>query len=100
MTDNVTQFPPPEPQPEFLFAYHEMDRVQIEGRLIPQLRGFRNGDKVTLVVDGRFSIDFPEDIARGAAWLLAQALAVGAGYPHLGATSKDQPFAPICTGLD
>lgn len=94
---DVTQFPPPEPQPEFLFTYHEMDRVVIEGRQIPGLRGMRQGDVVTLCVDGRFMVDFPADIARQAAWLIAQALAVGAGYPHLGADSKDQPFAPTCS---
>lgn len=97
--DNVTEFPAPAAQPEFLFAYHEMDRVQIEGRIIPHLTGSRNGDMVTLCVDRRFNVDFPADIARQAAWLIAQALAVGAGYPHLGATSKDMPFAPIATEL-
>ena len=97
--DNVTDFPAPAAPPEFLFAYHEMDRVQIEGRIIPRLRGFRHGDMVTLCVDGRFCVDFPAAIGRQAAWLVAQALAVGAGYPHLGATSKDMPFAAIATEL-
>jgi hypothetical protein len=95
----ITDFPAPSVPPEFLFAYHEMDRVEIEGRIIPRLRGMRHGDLVTLEVDGRFCVDFPTDIARQAAWLVAQALAVGAGYPHLGATSKDMPFAAIATEL-
>ena len=94
---NVTHLPPPEAPPEFLFPYHEMDRVIIEGRQIPGLRGMRNGDTITLIVDGRFSVDFPASIALNAAWLLAQALAIGAGYSHLGATERSAPFAPICT---
>lgn len=96
---DITAFPEPPAQPEFLFAYHEMDRVEIEGRIIPGLRGMRHGDMVTLCVDGRFCVDFPAAVARQAAWLVAQALAVGAGYPHLGATSKERPFAPIATEL-
>lgn len=95
----ITDFPAPEAAPEFLFKYHEMDRVIIDGREIPRLRGMRNGSVVTLIVDNRFSIDFPEEIARGAAWLLAQALAVGAGYPHLGAADKTRPFAPQVSEL-
>lgn len=68
--------------------------MQVDGRIIPRLTGYREGDKIVLVVDDRFSASFSEDDARQAAWLIAQAMAVSEGYPHMGATSKEQPFAP------
>jgi hypothetical protein len=67
--------------------------VVVEGRDIPGLTGYPDGDKIALVVDRRFSASFAPEDAHQAAWLIAQALAIGAGYPWLGATSKNQPFA-------
>jgi hypothetical protein len=95
MTDNVTPFPAPTEQPPLLIGPFEEWRVQVEGRIIPRLTGFRDGDKIALVVDGRFSASFSEPDARQAAWLIAQALAIGAGYPWVGATSREMPFAPL-----
>lgn len=74
-------------------------RVVVEGHVIPRLTGFHDGDKIALVVDGRFSASFEPEDAHQAAWLIAQALAIGEGYAWLGATSKDQPFAPIAGEL-
>lgn len=79
------------------FEYH---KVVIEGRAIPGLTAFRDGpEKIGLVVDGRFSQSVPVEMAHGIAWLLANALAVGAGYSHLGAENKDMPFAPRCSEI-
>lgn len=80
--------------PEFLVGPFETYKVQIEGRMIPHLTGRREGDRVSLIVDHRFSVSFREEDAYQVAWLLAQALAVGSGYSHLGAETKEQPFAP------
>lgn len=94
---NVIDFPVPptdEQQPLLVgpFSYY---KVVVEGRAIPKLTGYTQDDgRVTLIVDGRFAVDFPADIASSAAWLIANALAIGAGYSHLGATSQDHPFAP------
>ena len=76
--------------------------VEIEGRIIPRLTAIRVGDgSIGLVVDGRFGATFPnEGIADQAAWLIAQALAVGAGYSSLGAETKDRPFAPRSMKID
>lgn len=90
---NVTALEQPKP-PRVLIGPFETYRVQVDGRIIPRLTGYREGDKIALVVDGRFSASFREDDAQQAAWLIAQALAIGAGYSHLGAENKDQPFAP------
>ena len=100
MSDNITQFPKPVDQPPLLIGPFEEWRVQVEGRIIPRLTGFRDGDKITLVVDRRFSATFAKEDAHQAAWLIAQALAIGEGYPSLGATDKRQPFAPIGMSME
>lgn len=91
---NVVQMPPAQQPPGLLVGPFEQWRVQVDGRIIPRLTGYHDGDKIALVVDGRFSASFAEDDARQAAWLIAQAMAVSEGYPHLGAASKERPFAP------
>ena len=91
--DNVMQMPPVE-RPELLVGPFEEWRVQVDGRIIPRLTGYHDGDRIALVVDGRFGASFSKDDAYHAAWLIAQALAVGEGYSHLGAASKEKPFAP------
>jgi hypothetical protein len=92
---SVVDFPEPPKQPDLLigpFTYH---KVVVDGRAIPRLTGYPNGDDMTtLIVDARFAIDVPNNIASSVAWLVANALAVGEGYPHLGALTKDMPFAP------
>lgn len=97
MTDNVTQFPkPPEKQIEFLIGPFEEYRVKVDGRGIPKLTGNRDADgKYWLTVDHRITAYFStEEDAYQAAVLAANAMAVGAGYSHAGAESKDMPFAP------
>lgn len=94
MTDNITKFPSTG-APEFLVGPFEEYRVVVEGRMIPKLTGFREGERTVLIVDRRMSISVPNDIAYDVALLVAEALAVGAGYSHLGAENKsERPFAP------
>lgn len=68
--------------------------VLVEGRAIPHLAMVDTGAEIDIYVDGRFCVPFPRDLAPSAAWLLGQAIAVASGYKHLGAESKDAPFAP------
>lgn len=96
----VIELPPPPKRPDLLVGPFQEWRVQVDGRIIPGLTGFKDGDKIGLIVDGRFSASFSEDDAYQAAWLIAQALAVGEGYPHLGAETKSRPFAPLGCALD
>ena len=99
MSDNVTDFPTPKPV-EFMVGPFEEYRVVIEGRMIPWLTAYRDGDDGTaLVVDHRFSITFPNDLAYEAAWLIANAMAVAAGYPCLSSENRDRPFAPQCAEI-
>lgn len=100
MGDNVAQFPPPKGPPEWMIGPFEEWRVVIEGRAIPYLTAFREGsDHTCIVVDNRFTVSFPNELAYQAAWLLANAIAVGAGFPWLGAESRDRPFAPKCSAI-
>lgn len=69
--------------------------VQVEGRAIPRLAIHRLGDdQVTFILDERFAIDVPNEVAHRVAWMVANALAIGEGYPSLNATEKSRPFAP------
>lgn len=76
--------------------------VVIEGRLIPRLSANESADgSVELVLDGRFGVTFPNlGMASQAAWLIANALAIGEGYSFLGASDKNRPFAPECLRID
>lgn len=95
MSSNVTSFPT-QRQPALLVGPFEYHKVVVDGRAIPRLTGWPQADgRVTLILDGRFAVDYPdEEAARQSAWLIANALAIGAGYSHVGAESRDMPFAP------
>lgn len=76
--------------------YHS---VLVENRVIPGLMMKVRGDHVDLQFDGRWSIDVPLEYAPRVAWMLANAIAVGRGYAHLGSLDKNRPFAPEARGL-
>lgn len=97
MSDNVVDFPGPETQESLFLPRSRAHPVQVEGRKISGLSGLAKPDgSVTLIVDERFGAGFPnEQVARDAAWLIAQALAIGRGYSHLGAERPGYPFAPF-----
>ena len=99
-SDNVVELSPKEDAPELLVGPFTSYSVKVDGRIIPRLTGWKEGDLVWLCVDGRFGQPFPKDYALGAATLIAQALAIGAGYSHLGALNKDAPFAPLGFAID
>lgn len=99
MGDNVMQFPTDKP-PELLVGPFSEYRVVVEGRFIPLLTGHREGDNVCLTIDHRFGASVPKELAYQVAWLIAQAIAVASGYSHLGADSKDRPFAAKAMGID
>ncbi len=103
MSENVVNLPTPEKDESFLIGPFEEWRVCVQGRIIPRLTGYRHEEGTYgLTVDRRFGATFPDmETARGAAWLIAQALAVGEGYSHCEAESKNHPFAPIgrCIGF-
>lgn len=91
---NVLSFPTATTESLLVGPFEEY-AVRVEGRSIPGLSGRERDGETDLIIDSRFCITVPNDLATVVAWGLAQALAVGAGYPSLSATSKDRPFAPL-----
>ena len=101
MGDNVTKFPEPPKMPELLCGPFETYRVVVDGKAMPLLSGFKEGNKIWLVADGRFACGpFDEAQAHQAARLAGECMAVMAGYPNLRADTKKQPFAPTIIGID
>jgi hypothetical protein len=99
MVDNVTNFPAPPGKKPWHIPFSEPDQVIIEGRFIPKLGARDEGDEVCIILDGRFAINGPKELGSTVAWLVANALAIGEGYSHLGAETKERPFAPIGTQI-
>lgn len=74
-------------------------QVIVEGRAIPGLTMREEGSEICFVLDGRLSINVPRDFAIPVAWFVANALAIGQGFSHIGGESKDRPFAPQVMNL-
>ncbi len=95
----VLEFPKQQ-APDFMIGPFEEYRVVLEGKLIPNLTAFREGEKeVCLVLDHRLSISVPAERAYDVAWLVANALAIGAGYPCFSADRKTEAFAAGCSAI-
>lgn len=77
-----------------------MNTVIVHGRLVPSLLCIEENGMVRFFLDGRFIFEFPREWAGLAASMAAQAMAIGAGYSHFGAETKDHPFASIVKNLD
>lgn len=97
---NVTDFPTsPEATIDSLIAGMKGPRraghtVIMEGRAIHRLTMLDEGDEVCLILDGRLAINAPREWAWLVANFAASALAIGEGYCHIGAETRDRPFAP------
>ncbi len=70
-----------------------------EGRLVPHLHAYDRGDKIEFLLDGRMSWEFPRSEAFNALSFMANAMAVGAGYPCFTADKKREGFAPQVFGV-
>jgi hypothetical protein len=68
--------------------------VIVEGRRIPHLTCFEHPESISFVLDGRWQINVPREMATTVAWFVANAMAVGEGYAFLGSETKGRPFAP------
>jgi hypothetical protein len=89
----VVTLPPLAEAPSIIGPLRRGHAVIVEGRAIPRLHARELDDEIELVLDERFSVTLPKEMALPIAWLVAHALAIGAGYSHLGAEVRDQPFA-------
>lgn len=86
--------------PDWLIGPFECWQVVIDGRAIPNMTARRTGDQVVISLDNRLTIAVPADIAYQVAAFAANAMAIGAGYSHLGAETRERPFAPRAAKLD
>lgn len=91
---DVLDFPEPGSRVVDLGPERRGRAVWVDGHVIPNLHAHDRGEMVEFVLDERFSFEFPREWSKLVAAAMAQAMAIGAGYPHLGAKSKDRPFAP------
>ena len=100
MSDNIVEFPP-RASSFSLEGPYEVFNVLVDGRRIPRLTGKRTEDGLfNFIVDDRFmGGPFTEADAEQVAYLLAQSLAVGAGYSSLEADLPGRCFAPVVRSL-
>lgn len=75
----------------------EVNRLTIDGYEIPHLTGKLVNGRWYFTLDNRFGVDVPERDGCGVAWIIATALAVGAGYSCFGENSR--PANPFKTRL-
>jgi len=92
MGKNVISFPTEQPL-KWIVGPFKSNRVVIEDRLIPKLEALRKDTLTSFLLDERFILEVPNDIAYQVAHFVATAMAVGAGYSHIGADTKTAPFA-------
>jgi hypothetical protein len=102
MTDKIIEFPKTEQKKsvEFIGPFVEKWKVAVEGFEIKKLSAIvmQNGN-ILLSLDNRFMVEgTPEEMEKWL-WIVANALAIGEGYPWYGAQNKDVPFAPKIIGL-
>ena len=99
MSDNVTALRDPDAGVVDFGVQIAGYTAIVEGREIPRLMVRERGsDQITIILDRRFGIDVPRELSGCICWMIANALAIGEGYPFLGALTKDHPFAPEVIG--
>lgn len=86
-------------EPDWLIGPFESYHVVLDGRVIPDMTARRHGDAVSITLDNRLVITVPANLAYQVAHFAADAMAIGAGYSHLGAEARERPFAPQCAQI-
>lgn len=74
-------------------------KIEYQDRVIPKLTGTKVGSNYELILDGRWGATIPEEHIHPVLMLVANALAIGAGYSSAEAETKDKPFAPISASM-
>ena len=86
---------------EFIGPFTEKHKVSVDGCVVRGLtvEPCDNGEW-WLVLDGRFGVQAPEEELKKYIWLIANALAIGAGYTYHGPNAKiSNPFAVQIMGI-
>jgi hypothetical protein len=75
--------------------------ITVDGYEVPYVEGRKDSKgQWSLLLDGRFSIDVTEDELNRWMWILANGMAVAAGYTHHGEGSKQHnPFTRQIVGI-
>lgn len=71
----------------------EHNKVVIDGYTVPMLNGWHKDGKWHFALDNSCSIEVPDELGHPVAWMIANALALGAGYSCFG--EKSQPLNPF-----
>lgn len=95
--DNTIKFPKRKKgksSVEFIGPFQETWAVIVEGYKIPRLSAIvMKSGNILITLDERFMVEATPEEAEKWLWIVANALAIGEGYPWYGATSKERPFA-------
>lgn len=87
---------------EYLGAFTQ-HRIAIDGYAVPKLEATESADglECNICLDSRFGATIPAEHAQSVLWLLANALAIGAGYSCHGENSQPvNPFKVKVMGID
>lgn len=80
--------------------FEDGETIVCDGYLVPNLMAFRTQGRVELVLDRRFALDVPPNIAEAVIGFVANAMAVGAGYTSFGENcSPANPYKTRMTGV-
>lgn len=80
----------------------EIHKIVLDGYRVPRLSGRPTKDGMwSFTLDERFGIDVPEMYAKGVVMMIANAMAIGAGYSCFGENSQEfNPFKTRLFGMD
>lgn len=78
-------------------------RITVDGVIVPNMFAYRRADtdtEWTVQLDGRFEYDMDDSTLRQSMSLVANAMAIAAGYDHFGANSQPRnPYRTVLIGL-
>jgi len=100
MTDNVEHLYDPESGVVKFGVRPAGYTAIVDGYEVNRIRVWERGDQITICLDSRFAIDVPRGLSGAVCWMIANAIAIGSGYSHLGADRPGYPFAPKVVGGD
>lgn len=66
----------------------ELYRIVVDGYQVPRLTGRLINGMWHFTLDSRFGCDVPEEYGHGVAWMIASAMAIGAGFTCFGENSR------------
>jgi len=86
---------------ENIGPFQEYYKISIDGYVVPKIKAYKSDDgKWSIVLDGRFGISASEEDVDRWMHIVANAMAIGAGYSSFGESSqKMNPYSVKIVGL-